>query len=138
MLDFSSEFGDRVIRKLESEHVIWLTTVGRDDTPQPRPVWFYWDGTSFLIYSQPNTHKLRHIGRSPKASLNFSTDSEGHEVVVLTGEARVDASAPPADKHPQYLEKYREGIAGIGMTPQEMARDYSVAIRLTPTRMRGF
>ena len=137
MLDFSTEFGGRVSRQLESELTMWLTTVGRDNTPQPRPVWFLWDGMSFLIYSQSDTHKLRHLARSDKVSLNFSTDPDAHEVVVLTGEARVDTEAPPADRHPEYVEKYRNGIAGIGLTPEGFARDYSVAIRVTPTRLRG-
>ena len=137
MLDFSTEFGGRVSRQLESELTMWLTTVGRDNTPQPRPVWFLWDGMSILIYSQSDTHKLRHLARSDKVSLNFSTDPDAREVVVLTGEARVDTEAPPADRHPEYLEKYRKGIAGIGLTPEGFALDYSVAIKVTPTRLRG-
>ena len=138
MLDPSTEFGRRVSDQLKSELVIWLTTVGPDNTPQPRPVWFLWDGTSALIYSQPSTHKLRHIARVPRASLNFSTDAEGHEVAVLTGEAHVDVDAPPADRHPEYIAKYRKAIADLGMTPAEFAREYSTAIRVTPTRVRGF
>ena len=137
MLDFTTEFGSRVRRQLESEHVIWLTTVGPDNTPQPRPVWFIYSGASILIYSEPETHKLRHIQRTQKVSVNFNTDSEGEEVAVLTGEARVDPSAPPADENTEYLAKYLKGIADIGMTPAEFARDYSVALRVIPLRMRG-
>ena len=138
MLDFSTEFGKRARRQLQSERVVWLTTIGRGNTPQPRPVWFYWDGGTLLIYSQPDTHKVRHLTRSPGVSVHFNTDSDGHEVTVLTGEARVDPGAPPADRHREYLEKYRQAIAGLGMTPEEMGRDYSVAIRVTPTGLRGF
>ena len=78
MIDFSTEFGRRVAGLLESERVIWLTTAGPDNTPQPRPVWFLWDGTSILIYSQPKTYKLIHIARIPNVSFNFNTDSEAH------------------------------------------------------------
>ena len=138
MFDFSTEFGQRALRQLQSEPVIWFTTVGRDGTPQPRPVWFYWDGTSLLIYSQPDTHKVRHLSQSPKVSVNFSSDPDGHEVTVFTGEARVDPSVPPANDHPEYLEKYREAIAHLEMTPEAFANDYSVAITVMPGRMRGF
>ena len=137
MLDFTTELGVRVRQQLVSEHVIWLTTVGRDNTPQPRPVWFIWDGVAVLIYSQPRTYKLRHIRRNHKVSVNFNTDWEGEEVAVLTGEARIDPSAPPADKNPEYLAKYDTGITGLGMTPGEFTRDYSVALRVIPMRMRG-
>ena len=137
MIDFSTEFGRRVAGLLESERVIWLTTAGPDNTPQPRPVWFLWDGTSILIYSQPKTYKLIHIARIPNVSFNFNTDSEAHEVAVLTGDARIDKNAPPADENQKYSEKYQKGIAGLGMTPPEFARDYSVAVRVTPKRLRG-
>jgi PPOX class probable F420-dependent enzyme len=138
MIDFTSELGQRALTLLKGQSVIWLTTVGRDETPQPRPVWFYWDGESVLIYSQPDAHKIRHLARSPRASLHFNTDDEGSEVVVLTGEARVDGKAPRADKNRDYLRKYQEGIAGLGMTPEGFAQDYSVPIRFVPKGLRGF
>ena len=137
MLDFSTDLGKRIGKQLESEHTIWLTTVGSDDTPQPRPVWFVWDGEALLVYSEPNTHKLRHIERSPRVAVHFNTDFEGEHVGVLTGDAWVDPNAPPPDKNQEYLTKYSRGIAALGMTPEQVARDYNVALRITPTKMRG-
>jgi len=80
MIDFSTKLGRRVAKQLKAEQVIWLTTVGPGNTPQPRPVWFWWDGTSVLIYSKPKAHKLRHIRRYPNVSLNFNSDAEGSEI----------------------------------------------------------
>ena len=54
-IDTTTEFGQRVMRRLQEEVVVWLTTVDASDTPQPRPVWFLWEGETFLIYSQPDT-----------------------------------------------------------------------------------
>ena len=138
MIDFSTESGQRIRKQLESEHVIWLTTMGSDNTPQPRPVWFVWDGTSLLTYSEPGTHKLRHIERSPKVSVNFNTDFDGEHIGVLTGVAQVDPTAMPADENAEYLSKYGEGIIALGMTPEEVSRDYSVALRIIPQFMRSF
>ncbi len=45
----STPFGARVAQRLREEHLIWLTTVGADGTPQPNPVWFLWDGASVLV-----------------------------------------------------------------------------------------
>ncbi len=137
-IDFSTEFGSRVAQQLISEEVIWLTTVGPENTPQPRPVWFLWDGTSCLIYSQSKTYKLVHIISNPKVSLNFNTDFGGEEVAIMLGEARVDPNAPSVSENAKYLEKYEKGIAGLGMTTKEFSDDYSVALRVTPTRLRGF
>ena len=61
MLDFSTRFGRHVNRRLRQEKIIWLTTVDSNNTPQPRPVWFHWDGETVLIFSERHKAKLRHI-----------------------------------------------------------------------------
>jgi len=138
MIDFSTEFGRRVAKKLKTEQVIWLTTVGPGNTPQPRPVWFWWDGMSVLIYSKPKAHKLRHIRRYPNVSLHFSSDAVASEVVVLVGRATVVRTAPAANKHKEYVRKYRKDIADLDMTPKNFGEDYTVAIVVMPARLRGF
>ena len=137
MIDFSTELGMRVLGLLDSERVLWLTTVDSKGTPQPRPVWFLWDGSSLLIYSSPDAYKLRHLARNGRVSLNFNSDPDAHHFAVLVGEARVDPDAPRADRESRYLEKYRKGIAGLGMTPERFGTAYSVAVRVTPERLRG-
>ena len=69
--DPATEFGARVRRRLESEQVAWLTTTAADGTPQPNPVWFLWDGATFLVYSLSDAARLSHIARNPHVSLNF-------------------------------------------------------------------
>ena len=135
-LDTSTEFGSRVERRLRDERIIWLTTVGPDNTPQPSPVWFWWDGATLLIYSQPNTPKLRNVERNPRVALNFDGDGQGGDIVVITGEARV-LDGPPADQVAEYTAKYRESFTRIGMDAATFARTYSVPLRVTPTKLRG-
>jgi PPOX class probable F420-dependent enzyme len=136
-LDTTTEFGARVARRLREELIAWLVTVGPDQTPQPVPVWFLWDGHSFLVYSQPRTAKLRNLERSTRVALHLDGDGRGGDIVVLTGEARVVTDVQPANEIPAYVEKYREGMRRIGMTPETFARAYSVALRVTPTRVQG-
>jgi PPOX class probable F420-dependent enzyme len=115
----------------------WLTTCGRDGTPQPSPVWFHWNGEALLLYSQSNTPKLRNIAANPRVALNFNATSTGGDVVVLTGTAEVPADGSPATGVPEHIEKYRSGIAQVGMDPDTFAADYSMPIQVTPTRVRG-
>jgi hypothetical protein len=68
--------------------------------------------------------------------MSFHTDKEGGDVVVLTGDATVDSNPPKPD--PKYFEKYREEIPMIGHTPESLTAAYSVLIRITPNRLRGF
>jgi PPOX class probable F420-dependent enzyme len=140
MIDTSTEFGARVARRLRQEALIWLTTVRHDRTPQPSPVWFYWDGESFLIHSQPNTPKLRNIAQNPRVSLNLNGDAIGNDIVIVSGEARVDESAPLAHEVPGFVKKYLEDLRAV-QSAEDFARtfhDYPVAIRVTPTGWRGF
>jgi PPOX class probable F420-dependent enzyme len=137
MIDTNTQFGQRVARRLVEERVIWLTTVDSQGTPQPRPVWFLWDGNTFLIYSQPETHKLEHIRHHPQVALSLNADSQGNDIVVFTGEARIAEEERPANEVSAYADRYREGFKNIGMTAEEFARSYSVALWVRPTSLRG-
>ncbi|MFP4345234.1 MAG: TIGR03667 family PPOX class F420-dependent oxidoreductase [Anaerolineales bacterium] len=136
-IDEKTDFGKRVLRRLEEESVIWLTTVSEDESPHPRPVWFYWDGERFHIYSRPDTYKLEHLEAHPEVALNFDSDGEGGDIVVFLGEAEIREDLPPANELAPYTEKYADDMQGLGMTPEEFAASYSVPIRVTPTKVRG-
>ena len=138
MIDLKTHSGRKANRRLRQEVVIWLITVDASSTPQPRPVWYDWDGETFLIFSQPNTGKLRHIARNPGVALHLSTDREGAEVVVLTGRAEIMALPPDPDRLKRYLRRYRSLIKGLGMTAAQFAQEYSVPILVTPTSLRGW
>ena len=123
MIDLTTEFGQKVKSHIDKEYFIWFTTVGADLTPQPRPVWFIWEADAFLIYSRPDARKVAHIKGHPQVALHFNTDEKADEdVIVFVGVAEIDPGAPPA----------------LGMTPESFSREYSVAIRVTPTKVRGW
>lgn len=137
MIDEGTEFGARVARRLREEAVVWMTTVTPAGTPLPRPVGFLWDGgTGVSIYSQPGA-RVRNIAANPRVALHFDGDGSGGDVIVLSGIARVDPDAPPADANPAHLEKYARQIEGFGMTPAAYAARFCVPIRIRLTRVDG-
>ena len=136
--DPNTAFGKRVAERLRDETIIWITTVGADGTPYPTPVWYVWDGESFLIYTLHNAARLKHIQRNPRVALNFDTRDNGDDVVIFTGEARLAPEEPPADKHPAYMAKYAEAMANVSRSTERFASIYSVPVRVTPTKVRGF
>jgi PPOX class probable F420-dependent enzyme len=138
MINLDTKFGRKVKRRLKNEQEIWLTTTGLDGTPQPRPVWFWWDGETFLIYSQPSAHKLKHIAKNRNVAVHFNTGNADPDLVVLHGTAMVDRDAPPSLKHKQYVRKYRKATQDIKMTPEQLSAEYSVAIRVTPYKLWGW
>jgi PPOX class probable F420-dependent enzyme len=138
MLDFSTRFGRHVNRRLRQGKIIWLTTVDSHNTPQPRPVWFHWDGETILIFSETQKAKLRHIAGNPRVALNFNTDEDGGDVAVLTGNARILDEPPDPNRVKTYLRKYRASIKDLGMTIKEFSDAYAVPILVTPQSMSGF
>jgi PPOX class probable F420-dependent enzyme len=139
MVDLTSKFGRVVKEHLNNQYVIWLTTVDSHLTPQPRPVWFIWEGDSFLIFSQAKAYKVKHILKNPMVALHFNTDETADEhVIIFLGAASIDTNCPPAHQVPAYFEKYKSGITDLNMTPEEFSREYSIAIRIMPTEMRGW
>lgn len=113
--------------------MIWLATAGSDGRPHAVPVWFLWDGDSFLIYSIPG-QKVRDIKRNRNVALHFNTDPEGEEVIRIDGTAELTPRQAPAYKVPAYVRKYRSLMKGNGWTPKVFSDQYHVAIRVLPTR----
>jgi PPOX class probable F420-dependent enzyme len=139
MIDLMSKLGRKAKRHLKQQSIVWLTTVGTDLSPQPRPVWFIWDGASFLIFSQPHAHKVQHIEAHPRVALHFNTDETGdQDVIIFVGTAAIDTTVPPAHKVRAYVRKYRAGMQSLSMTPEQFSAEYTVAIRVTPTSLRGW
>ena len=136
MLDTTTEAGARADRRLWEETTIWLTTVRSDGQPQSVPVWFLWNGETFLIYSQPGRQKLKNFGRSARFGMHLNANDRGGDVVRAEGTAEVVQDVPPANEVGEYLEKYGENIARIGFDPDGFARTYSVALRAKPNRWR--
>jgi PPOX class probable F420-dependent enzyme len=139
LIDTGTEFGARAHSRLNDDGIAWLVTVGSSGTPQPNPVWFAWDGETFLIYSAPDQAKLRNIERNANVALHLDSRSSGDDVVILTGTAVIDRAAITADKNDGYVAKYRDEMVRLGLgTPEDYARTYSVPIRIRPSKIRGF
>ncbi len=137
-IDASTDHGARALRRLKEEEAIWITVVDSTLTPRSTPVWFLWDGETILIYSEPTSFKVRRIEANPRVNLHFNADEQGHDVVVLTGDARIEKGTMLPSSVPAYGEKYREAIARLGTDLAQLSATYSAAIIVTPDRLSGF
>ena len=132
------EISETVRQRLQNEDIVWLTTVNPSGSPQPAPIWFLWEDETLLFYSRGDALRNRNVANNDKVSVNLNSNERGGEVVILWGKATIEAETPSADQHPVYLEKYREGITRIGMTPESFAATYSVVVRVRLTRVKAF
>lgn len=137
-VDYASELGQRIRNQLESEIEAWMTTTSADGTPQPNLVWFVMDGDDIIVYSHKAAARNTNISRNNRVSLNFNSDPAEDHMSVIIGTAAVDEGYPRANHNAAYQAKYGDRIPGINMTPESHADTYSVAIRITPTKIRGW
>lgn len=126
---------DQIQARIDVDRVVWFTTVTPSGRPTPRPVWFVWEDDAFLVYSTAEAAKVRHVRTDPDVALNFNSDAAGGDVVVISGRAEVIENAAPASTVPSYLDKYRDGMAYLGLKPAEFDATYSVGLRITPTKV---
>jgi PPOX class probable F420-dependent enzyme len=131
----SSPLGAWVRERLRGEPVAWLTTIDRHGAAQPNPVWFVWDGATILVYNLATAHRLVNIRRQPQVTIHLETHGRGGDAIVLIGVAEIVPDERSADQHAAFLHKYRERM---DLSPQRWAERFPVAVRIRPTRFRGY
>ena len=136
-----------VEQRLRTDWWAWLITVRPDGRPHVVLVGFFWDGQTFLIFSQPNTQKLRNVRHNPHVRLALDgTGKLGLDVVVVEGTAELlnETSLSIMSANPAIEAKYEAwwpladeaGLVTKDRDWQAVFADYSQPIRVTPTRFR--
>lgn len=133
-MDGSTIAALRVQRFLEQEPVIWLSSIRTDGAPHLVPTWFVWDGETIVIRSKPEARKVRNLRHDPRAMLALGDAEDDFDIGLLEATAEVEVARGDGRLPWGFLDKYRERIAALGLTPDEFARTYSATIRLTPAR----
>ncbi len=135
VLDLSQQRDKHIDQRLREDQMVWLISVRPDGRPHAVAVWFLWDGESFLIFSRPNNQKVRNLHHNTNVLLAVDNTDNGADPITIEGTAALLAPGEVALTLPAYTKKYGEDIKRIGFTPEQMAAEYSQAIRITPTRV---
>ena len=138
MLDVTTEWGQHAEQRLQTNIIGWLTTVGSDGRPYTVPVWFLWEGSTLLIFSQPEKQKIRNLRKNARVTLALDETKLGEDVVIVEGTAEVLDNPDFSATLPAYVEKYGTMMQDMNLTPESMAADFSVGIRITPTKFRSW
>lgn len=125
-IEFTQEVSDR----LSSDNYGWLTTVAKSGQPVPRLVWFYFDGKDVIIYSESNAAKVRHIKAHPRVSFNLDSDGNGAGIIIVGGNATVDAEGADPLGDEQYRAKYGELAASFGFSDEFLAA-YNTRLKIS-------
>lgn len=126
----TAELTQEVSNRLESDKYAWLTTVAKSGQPVPKLVWFFFDGKELTVYSMPSAAKVAHIKARPRVSLNLDSDGNGGGIIVIGGEARIDAVDidPLGDEH--YRAKYGEYAVSLGFSEEFLAA-YNTRLKIS-------
>ena len=128
----------RTLGRLASEQIAWIGTTGRDGYPHAVPIWFLWNDGRALIFSEPNTAKVRNLRADSRVVLHLEAGDDHEQLAVLRGAATLSPQPTPEwldSVGDEYAQKYRDGLIGVKMTMAEMAARYSVVIEITPLQL---
>ncbi len=137
MLNLAQPKDAHINQRLHTDKIIWFATVN-GDRPHMVPVWFLWDGTTILIFSKPNTVKVRNIRENSNVMLALETTNEGDDVVLIEGEAVLLDPASVNATLPAYAQKYEQLLQNMGTNAQAMAQEYSLPVRVIPTKFTSW
>lgn len=120
----------RVRPMLETERVVWLSTVRPDGLPHLVPTWFWWDGEALLAWSKPEAVKVRNLRANPR--LMVALGDPGADFSVALIEARATLVAAPIPD--AFFAKYRADLAAAGLDAAGFRATFRQGLRITPTR----
>ena len=66
-------------------HVVHLTTLRADGSPQSRPVWTIVDDGAVVFFTQPSSPKARDVARDPRVALSVTDRRNSYRSAWLRG-----------------------------------------------------
>jgi PPOX class probable F420-dependent enzyme len=124
----------RIDARLRSDLMLWLSTVRPDGKAHLVPVWFLWDGDTFLIFSKPD-QKVRNLQHNTSVMVGLDDTDAGEDPIMFTGVAEILPPSEVTPALPAYAEKYAAKLAESGWTGESMGKSYSEPIRITPLKL---
>jgi PPOX class probable F420-dependent enzyme len=129
---------ERIEAFLQTEEVVWLSTVSPDGMPSVIPIWFSWDGEAVRILTKPGQRKVDNMRANARVMLALGNEEDDFDVGLIEARAEfpnTDAATFMPDSH---WTKYARDLAGIGLGRDEYLATYSQPIRIVPTHYLGW
>ena len=86
---------DRIEEFLSGREIADLVTLMADGGPHVAPVWYKYDGESYLVLAERTTVKVRNIRRDPRVAISIASRQSPYSYVLVQGTARL--SEPETD-----------------------------------------
>ena len=140
MLDPTNPHDAKIRARLEQAEYAFLITTRPDGRPHSVPICFLYENDSILVFSLPNSVKVRNIQQNPNVCLAVESFGFGdYFSIVIEGNAELVDEPTNWLQYPAYDAKYAplsQRMFGSDHVPDEYAAQFSQAIRITPTKIR--
>lgn len=140
VFDTTNPTHQKALGKLDNDLIAWFGSARPDGRPHTVPVWFLWHDGQVIVLSEEKTQKVRNVRHSEHVVVSLETEGTGADVVILDGTAEIsreNATAWIPRIGDRYTTKYADGLAGSGITVDQMAAQYTQVIVVTPTKFMG-
>ncbi len=112
-----------MITKLESQQVIWFSSVRPDGRPHLAPVWFVWHEDKIYIGTDPKSVKIRNIRSNARVALALE---DGEHPVICEGTARRLENPWPDSLLSAFFKKYEWDL--------NKEEQYNAVVEITPEK----
>ena len=103
-----------ISQELLARDVTRLGYVAKDGTPRTIPIGFTWNGAEIVMCTTKNAPKLPALRHNPAVALTIDTEAHPPKVLLIRGQAELDAVDGIPEEHFQWNGTYQ-------MTPEQRA-----------------
>jgi hypothetical protein len=119
---------------LRDEPLLRLAYTGLDHGPRVIPIGYLWDGTRFLLWTIPNSAKVRALSADPRVAITIDVLGPPPRVLLARGQATMRTVIGVPDGYLQASHRAIPREAWQGFEDQVRALyERMVAIEITPT-----
>ena len=125
---------------LAEQRTCRVASIGPDG-PHATPLWFYWDGTYFWLYSITRSQRWADLQRDPRIGIVVVAGQDFAELrgVEITGTAHVVGEVPRTGEVHDALAPVERTFAGKYFGIDEMFHDQQHAwLRIDPTKIASW
>jgi PPOX class probable F420-dependent enzyme len=102
---------------LSGPNLARIAYIGGDRRPRVVPIWFTYDGGEFVMITGPKADKVRAIERRPAVALTIDASSPPYHVLLVDGDATVEAVDGMAPEYPGIVQRYLGAAAEAYLAP---------------------
>ncbi len=125
---------DPVVAKLlDGPNLARLAYIGLDGRPRVVPIWFMYDGESFVMVTGPKADKVRALAKNGAVALTIDGNTPPYSVLLIDGDAAVEVTEGMAAEYPAIVQRYLGAGAEAYLAPMrtrvKTQRRIRVAVR---------